>query len=69
LTLLLTKRRTITRYRITEAIYRTKLTPALRQVIVRSDTLVWVPLKQLDRHTLSGPHRRWIRELRVKFGI
>ncbi len=67
--MLVTKRRAITRFKITEAIYRTKLTPKLRQLIARSDTLVWVPLKQLDGHTLSGPHRRWIQELRVKLGI
>ena len=64
-----TKRRSITRHRITETIRRTKLTSALRQKIARSDSLVWVPLKQLDRHTLSGPHRRWISELRVKLGV
>lgn len=67
--LLATKRRAITRFRITEAIYRTKLTPKLRQVIARSDSLVWVPLKLLDRHIFSGPHRRWIHELLVKLGV
>ncbi len=58
--LLLTKRRAITRFQITEFIYSAKLTPALRKLITKSDSLEWVPLKQLDRVTLSGPHRRWI---------
>lgn len=58
--LLLTKRRAITRFQITESIYAAKLTPALRRLIDKSDSLEWVPLKQLDRVTLSGPHRRWI---------
>ncbi len=61
--LLLTKRRAITRFQITESIYATKLTPALRKFIAKSDSLEWVPLKQLDRVTLSGPHRRWVNEL------
>ncbi len=63
--LLLVKRRAITRYQITEAIHHAKLTPKLRHLIARSDSLAWVPLKQLDRITLSGPHRRWIQELRL----
>ena len=64
-TLLAVKRRTITRFQITESIYRTSLTPALRKLIAKSDSLEWVPFKQLDRVTLSGPHRRWIGELRA----
>ena len=61
--LLLTKRRAITRFQITESIHSTKLTPALRKFVNKSDSLEWVPLKQLDHITLSGPHRRWIAEL------
>ena len=61
--LLLTKRRTITRFQITESIYAAKPTPALRKLVAKSASLEWVPLKQLDRVTLSGPHRRWIGEL------
>ena len=63
LTLLLTKRRAITRFQITESIYTAKLTSVLRKKIAKSGSLEWVPLKQLDRVTLSGPHRRWIGEL------
>jgi A/G-specific adenine glycosylase len=56
--LLATKRRGITRFQITESIYRaraprTKLPP----------DLVWIPLTQLESITLSGPHRRWINEI------
>ena len=56
--LLATKRRGITRFQITETIYtapppRGKLSPQL----------VWIPLKQLDAITVSGPHRRWINEI------
>jgi len=61
--LLLTKRRAITRFQITESIYGIKPTPAFRKLTGKSGSLEWVPLKQLDRITLSGPHRRWINEL------
>ena len=61
--LLLTKRRAITRFQITESIYAAQPTPALRALVAQSDSLEWIPLKQLDRVTLSGPHRRWSQEL------
>jgi len=52
------KVRTITRFQITEAIYRhtwtTKTLPA---------DFVWVQLDKISTITLSGPHKRWIVEL------
>jgi A/G-specific adenine glycosylase len=62
--LLMVKRRTITRFQITESIYRLKPTAALLREIRADKSLEWVPLPQLDEITLSGPHKRWIRELR-----
>ncbi len=64
--LLATKRRTITRFAITESIFTVPATPALRKQIAKNEALEWVPLRQLDRVTLSGPHRRWIAELLAK---
>jgi A/G-specific adenine glycosylase len=61
--LLLRKRRAITRYQITESIYHIKATPRLRKFIAKAGSLEWVPLKQIGQITLSGPHRRWVREL------
>lgn len=61
--LLAVKRRAITRFQITESIYAVKPTPALLKHIASDETLEWVPLKQLEHVTLSGPHRRWIGEL------
>jgi A/G-specific adenine glycosylase len=61
--LLATKRRTITRFAITESIHNVQPTPALRRRIARNESLEWVPVKHLDRVTLSGPHRRWIGEI------
>lgn len=61
--LLATKRRTITRFAITESIYAAPPTPALRAKVAKSADLAWVPVRQLDRVTLSGPHRRWVTEL------
>ena len=62
--LLAVKRRTITRFRITESIYAVRPTAALLNRTAKNKSLEWVPLKQLDRITLSGPHKRWIGELR-----
>lgn len=61
--LLAVKRRTITRFRITESIFQVKPTPALLRRIAKDETLEWVPLEQLGHITLSGPHKRWIQEL------
>jgi len=56
--LLAKKRRGITRYQITESIHvaqapRGKLPPGL----------VWIALSNLDSVILSGPHRRWVKEI------
>jgi A/G-specific adenine glycosylase len=61
--LLATKRRAITRFQITESIHRVRPTAGLLQRAARNPSLEWVPLAELDRVTLSGPHKRWIREL------
>lgn len=60
---LLVRRRTITRFRITETIHAVTLTPALRRHIARTALLEWIPRRALARVTLSGPHRRWLEEL------
>jgi A/G-specific adenine glycosylase len=56
--LLATGKRSITKYRITESIHRARppegpLRPGL----------AWVPLADLDIPALSGPHRRWVKEI------
>ncbi|HLP24052.1 MAG TPA: A/G-specific adenine glycosylase [Acidobacteriota bacterium] len=61
--LLATKRRTITRFQITEQIYAVPADAALRKRIAAEGTLEWVARDELDRVTLSGPHKRWIAEL------
>ena len=62
--LLARKRRAITRYQITELIYAVKFSAALKKRIAANAALEWISLSDLDRVTLSGPHRRWIGELR-----
>jgi len=52
------KRRAITRFQIVETIHA--VAKPRRPV---TDGLVWVPLSELENVTLSGPHRRWIREI------
>ncbi|MGH8019515.1 MAG: A/G-specific adenine glycosylase, partial [Opitutaceae bacterium] len=56
--LLATHRRAITRYKITERIYRVRFDET--QHGDGSSLLCWVPIEQLPAITLSGPHRRWI---------
>jgi A/G-specific adenine glycosylase len=57
--LLAKKRRAITRFQITESIHAA---PPPRGPAA-DEQLVWVAMADLDAITLSGPHRRWIREL------
>lgn len=52
-----TKKRGITRYRITETIKQ------IKPPKTSSANIVWVPLADLESITLSGPHRRWVKEL------
>jgi A/G-specific adenine glycosylase len=62
-TLLAVKRRTITRFQITESIFRATPGAALLKRVARDSSLAWVPWAELDQLALSGPHKRWIREL------
>jgi len=54
---LFSRKRSITRFQITESIHalpsHTRLT---------TENLVWVPVDTLDQITLSGPHKRWLGE-------
>jgi A/G-specific adenine glycosylase len=54
--LIASKSRSITHRRIKEYIYETVVASI-------NNSLEWVALNELDNITLSGPHRRWIREL------
>jgi A/G-specific adenine glycosylase len=55
--LIASKSRAITHHRIKEHIYELHSEPHL------NESMRWVCLDALDSLTLSGPHRRWIREL------
>lgn len=61
--LLAKRKRGITRFQITESIHAVKFTSAQRRALAARPELRWIPLDELDRITLSGPHRRWIGEL------
>lgn len=63
---ILVKRRTITRFQITEAIHRIEPTKAFLAKITANKSLEWLPVTKLDSLTLSGPHRRWIEALLKK---
>lgn len=53
---MLQKKRTITRFAITETIYEMVESRPFRN----DETLSWVPLTDLERIAFSGPHRRWV---------
>jgi len=57
------RRRSITRYAITETIFKTSLSASQRASTSSNAELIWVPLNQLAKITLSGPHRRWVGEI------
>jgi A/G-specific adenine glycosylase len=59
--LLATHRRAITRYQITERIFRGPRSVGAR--VCAKSGLIWVPLDKLHEITLSGPHRRWVEAL------
>ena len=68
--LIATQNRSITRYRITERVHAPALTPAIERAITKfaksaksPATLEWLPLRDIDRVTLSGPHRRLVRKI------
>ena len=55
--------RSITRHRITESIHDFTLDARQRRQAASRAGLRWVPLTQLRRLALSGPHRRWVEEI------
>jgi A/G-specific adenine glycosylase len=57
---LATKKRGITRFAFTEPIHAL---PARALPQPLAPELVWVPIAALEQVQLSGPHRRWVREL------
>lgn len=60
--LLATKKRGITRFAFTEPIHALPETGVARGGLL-PDGLVWVTPAELENVLLSGPHRRWVREL------
>ncbi len=57
------RRRSITRYAITETIFSANLPAKQRAAATKNPELIWAPLAGLASLTLSGPHRRWVGEI------
>jgi A/G-specific adenine glycosylase len=53
----LTRKRSITRYSITESIYQMGEDIDFEPM---EEGLAWLPIHTLDQITFSGPHRRWV---------
>ncbi|MGJ8639666.1 MAG: A/G-specific adenine glycosylase [Opitutaceae bacterium] len=60
---LVVKKRGITNHRITESIHQLNTNAEIDQLVESDGALQWVRLDRIERITVSGPHRRWIREL------
>jgi len=63
-TMLLRKKRAIANESIQESIYKRKLTAKLDRIIKADEAYIWVPFDEIEKITLSGPHKRWIAEVR-----
>ncbi len=57
------RKRGITRFQITETIFAYDADRASREQLSSRPNLHWIALDDLDRITLSGPHRRWATEI------
>jgi len=57
------KRRGITRFAITETIFRHKISARQKTAAAAQPTLAWIALADLETVTLSGPHRTWVNEI------
>ena len=62
--LLLKKKRGISNQRIEESIIEIPATEKLLKLTEKDPSYHWVSWKRLEAITLSGPHRRWIGEVR-----
>jgi len=63
------KRRTIVNHLFVESIHRATLPPRTPDPAADSvGGFLWIPWTKMDAVTLSGPHRRWIGELRKILG-
>lgn len=63
--LLAVRKRGIANENIEERIFKMRATPARLEKVSASPGLLWHPLDRLDALTLSGPHKKWIRELSI----
>ncbi|MBL4576059.1 MAG: A/G-specific adenine glycosylase, partial [Opitutaceae bacterium] len=62
----LIRKRSITRYQITESIYLLPEKASAQEKEQRDSECLWVSLHKIEEITLSGPHRRWVTELLQK---
>ena len=63
LPLLLKGKRTISNQKIEESIYRLDFNDDHLVNLLNTKNLEWVPLQEINRVTLSGPHRKWVQKI------
>ncbi|MDX2109125.1 MAG: A/G-specific adenine glycosylase [Verrucomicrobiota bacterium] len=61
--ILFRKKRSITNSRITETVYRIPPSPAIMERAKANTDLFWIGIDQIDAIALSGPHRKWVRQI------
>ena len=61
--LLTRKKRGISNEQVTESIFSISPDHTLEKTVQDASELHWIPIRELDAIVISGPHRRWIREL------
>lgn len=65
---LMIKKRGISNQYIEERIYRVESDAKILRLVRSSPDLHWIPAAKMDAIILSGPHRRWIKEIIVDVG-
>ncbi len=57
------KKRSIANERIVETVYRLSPSPTIMERVSEQPDLFWADPAQVEKIALSGPHRKWIREI------
>ena len=61
--LLLREKRSISNQIVEESIYKFDAQDEISLDSFSQKNFEWVPLKEIDRVTLSGPHRKWVQKI------
>lgn len=60
------KKRGISNQMILEEFFAIKYSKSIKKIIDINNTLSWINLKEVHTLTLSGPHKKWLKEIQKK---